>query len=208
MAIIAETATTITVNVGVAAKTTELRTHRYYDAANSVEQNIDLLSAEGNHAAVVASPFQFDALQSPTVMNASTITPESYYGGAVAVSTDGTTDRMVVGAFRYNSYTGRAYIYDLDGGNEIVLNASDAATGDYYGYAVAVNANKVAVGAPNNDDGGSESGCIYTYSLDGTGESKIVASDDAANDYFGWSIAMTDTYIFVGAPGDLSLIHI
>ena len=204
LAIIAETATTITVNVGVAAKTTELRTHRYYDAANSVEQNIDLLSAEGNHAAVVASPFQFDALQSPTVMNASTITPESYYGGAVAVSTDGTTDRMVVGAFRYNSYTGRAYIYDLDGGNEIVLNASDAATGDYYGYAVAVNANKVAVGAPNNDDGGSESGCIYTYSLDGTGESKIVASDDAANDYFGWSIAMTDTYIFVGAPGDAS----
>ena len=204
LAITAETATTITVNVGVAAKTTELKTHRYYDAATSVEENIDLLSEEGNYAAVVASPFQFDAFQSATTLNAGTITAESYYGGSVAVSNDGTTDRMVVGAFRYNTYTGRAYIYNLDGTNEVVLNASDAATNDYYGYSVAVNGNKVVVGAPNNDDGGSESGCIYTYSLDGTGESKIVASDDAASDYFGWSVAMTDTYIFVGAPGDAS----
>ena len=178
------------------------RTHRYYDAATSVQQNIELLAAEGNHAAVQASPFQFDALQPPTTLTAATPVLNSYFGSAVAISNDGSTDRMVVGSERYNNYTGRAYIYDLNGGNEVVLNASDGANNDYFGDSVAVNGNKVAVGAPYNDDGGNGSGCIYTYNLDGTGENKIVASDDAASDFFGVSVAMTDTYIFVGASGE------
>ena len=204
LSINAATATTITVRVGVAAKTTEYKTHRYYDAANSVEKNIDLIAEEGNHAAVQASPFQFDALQSPTTLTQSSIANDSYYGGAVAVSNDGTTDRIVIGAPRYNNYTGRAYVYNLNGGGEVVINASDAATNDQFGYSVATNGNKVVVGAPFTDDGGSDSGCVYVYNVDGTGEAKIVASDDATLDYFGWSVAMTDTYIFVGAPGDTS----
>jgi|SaaInlV_120m_DNA_3_1039746.scaffolds.fasta_scaffold00199_3 hypothetical protein len=177
------------------------RTHRYYDAATSVQQNIELLSEEGNYAAIQASPFQFDALQSPTTLTPATISASSYFGSAVAVSNDGSTDRMVVGSERYNSYRGRAYVYDLNGGNEVVLNASDAAVDDYFGASVAVNGNKIVVGAPYNDDGGDGSGCIYTYNLDGTGENKIVASDDAGSDNFGISVAMTDTYIFVGASG-------
>ena len=60
---------------------------------------------------------------------------------------------------------------------------------------------KFVVGAQNNDDP-SNSGSAYVYNMDGTGEVKITASDAAADDYFGYSVAATNTHIVVGAYAD------
>ncbi len=48
---------------------------------------------------------------------------------------------------------------------------------------------KFVVGAYRDDDAGSSSGSAYVYNLDGTGEVKITASDGAADDRFGYSVA-------------------
>jgi len=45
---------------------------------------------------------------------------------------------------------------------------------------------KFVVGAPFDD---SQKGAAYVYNTDGTGEVKITASDGAANDRFGFSVA-------------------
>ena len=209
LAITAETATTITVNVGVAAKTTAYKTHRYYDAANSVLKNIDLLSEEASDVATAASPYQLDYIAAASVYSSSDSTAYDYFGSSVAVSDDGTTNKMVVGAYQDDDdaeNSGSAYIFDLNGGSQVKITAgsSNAGQGDTFGYSVAVNNNKVAVGAPSDSDDGTNSGSVYIFNADGTNRVKVTASDAAANDYFGHSVAIDGNYLIVGAYGDAS----
>jgi Tol biopolymer transport system component len=110
--------------------------------------------------------------------------------------------KLAVGAWRKNNNAGAAYIYNLDGTGEVKLTASDGASEDYFGQSVAMSDTKVVVGAAYDDDRGGQSGSVYVYNLDGTGELKITASDGAQNDIFGNSVAMSDTHIVVGAPYD------
>ena len=85
--------------------------------------------------------------------------------------------------------SGSAYVYNTDGTGEQKITASDGATNDQFGWSVAISDTKVVVGAYGDADAGSNSGSVYVYNLDGTGEQKITASDHAFNDYFGWSVA-------------------
>ena len=63
----------------------------------------------------------------------------------------------------------------------------------------AIGSNKIVVGAFQDDDDGSSSGSAYVYNLDGTGEVKITASDAAAGDEFGKSVAVGGDKVYVGA---------
>jgi hypothetical protein len=117
-----------------------------------------------------------------------------------SASSGGATDnnKIVVGA--YNS--GSVYVYDSDGTNEAKISASDGASGDSFGISVAVGSNKIVVGAYGDDDNGSNSGSVYVYDLDGTNEIKITASDGAAVDRFGGSVAVGSNKIVVGSKFD------
>ena len=100
------------------------------------------------------------------------------------------------------SNTGTVYVYDQDGTNEFTITASDntaSTTNRKFGEALAIGANKILVGAPGVNN---EQGAVYVYNMDGTGEVIITASDGAATDRFGASVAITDEYIIVGAWGD------
>ena len=81
---------------------------------------------------------------------------------------------------------GEQHTFNLDGTNETKITASDGAANDNFGYSVAVGHDKIVIGAWGDDDG-SLSGSVYVYDLDGSNETKITASDGAANDYFGFS---------------------
>jgi hypothetical protein len=121
------------------------------------------------------------------------------FGTSVAVG----CNKIVVGAFLDDdneNNSGSAYIYDLDGTNEIKITASDAAGGDYFGRHVVVGNGKIVVSAENDDDNGINSGSVYVYNLDGTNETKITASDGEIGDYFGSSVAVGCGKIVVGAP--------
>ena len=82
------------------------------------------------------------------------------------------------------------------------ITASDGAAGDYFGYSVAVGSGRIVVGADFNDDNGTSSGSAYIYDLDGNQLAKITASDGAASDYFGYSVAVGSGRIVVGAYVD------
>ena len=60
------------------------------------------------------------------------------------------------------------------------------------------------VGAYNDDDNGNNSGSVYVYNLDGTGQVKITAgsTNGAANDNFGTSVDAYNNLIVIGANGD------
>ncbi|CAK0905906.1 unnamed protein product [Prorocentrum cordatum] len=128
-----------------------------------------------------------------------------YFGVSVAVSSDGA--RVVVGANRDDDQgtdSGSAYVLDGTTGERLLkLVASDGA----FGYSVAVSSDgaRVVVGARGDDDQGSSSGSAYVF--DGTtGERllKLVASDGAAEDEFGYSVAVSSdgARVVVGAIFD------
>ena len=127
------------------------------------------------------------------------------FGYSVAIS----GDLVIVGARGDDdggSASGSAYIFDRSAGwSQIAkLTASDAERGDEFGYSVAISGNLAVVGARLDRDGGSASGAGYVF--DGsTGwdqVTKLTASDAAANDQFGTSVAISGDLAIVGAPGD------
>ena len=123
------------------------------------------------------------------------------FGGSVAVG----NNKIVVGATNDGDNgtvmenSGAAYIYDLDGSNEVKIKSSDHAKNDYFGKSVAIGDNKIVVSAHEKN---IRAGAVYVYDLDGTNEVKITASDGTSNDYFGEVVAVGDNKIVVGVRRD------
>eukprot|EP01045_Picozoa_sp_COSAG04_P032303 COSAG04_NODE_6285_length_1365_cov_10.737757_1_plen_226_part_01 len=103
--------------------------------------------------------------------------------------------------------SGSAYVFERqpDGSWLEVqkLVASDGAGYDYFGCSVAVSGTVAVVGARLDDDAGDGSGSAYVFEQQDDGSwleaQKLVASDGAAGDYFGASVAVSGAVAVVGA---------
>ena len=106
---------------------------------------------------------------------------------------------------------GAAYIFVRSGSDWIQqqkIVASDRYEGDEFGGSVAINGDYAIVGARYEDhdatgsNGASSAGAAYIFVRNGstwTQQQKIVASDRAAGDEFGGSVAITGDHAIVGA---------
>jgi len=87
----------------------------------------------------------------------------------------------------------------------VKLLASDGAAGDNFALIISISGDVVVVGAPQDDDSGSDSGSAYVYRFNGTTwveEQKLVASDSAAGDFFGIRVSVNGDVAVVSAIGD------
>ncbi|MCH7995200.1 MAG: FG-GAP repeat protein, partial [Planctomycetes bacterium] len=78
----------------------------------------------------------------------------------------------------------------------------DAALSDNFGHSVAISGDRIVVGAVFDDDNGSSSGSAYIYRLEEPEwviEQKLTASDGAALNNFGRSVAIHGDLVLVGA---------
>ncbi len=116
------------------------------------------------------------------------------FGDSVALSSDGAT--ALVGA----DGRGAAYVFVHNGTGwtqQAELNASDAAPGDWFGWAVALSSDGSAalVGAAQKTIGSnSAQGAAYVFARSATlwtQQAELTASDGAADDGFGWSVAVS-----------------
>jgi len=85
------------------------------------------------------------------------------------------------------------------------LLASDGASNDWFGRKVLISGDYAIITAPYDGDNGWRSGSAYVFKRDGTNwteESKLLASDGANEDHFGWSLSMSGDYVIIGAAGD------
>ncbi|MCP3903539.1 MAG: hypothetical protein GY715_07865 [Planctomycetes bacterium] len=104
--------------------------------------------------------------------------------------------------------SGSAYVFSFDGDKwtqSVKLTASDAAGGDEFGTAVAMDGEWILVGARKDDDVGANSGSAYLFrhGVDGWSEyGKVLAPDGENNDRFGSSVAISGDTLMVGAKGD------
>ncbi len=108
-----------------------------------------------------------------------------------------------------NANQGSAYVFTRSGTTwteQAKLTASDGATDDYFGWAAAVSGDTVVVGAYHDDVGTNvDQGSVYVFTRSGstwTQEATLTASDGAAHDYLGYSLAITGDTVVVGASGD------
>ena len=96
---------------------------------------------------------------------------------------------------------------------EVKITAKDGAADDEFGYSVAISGDTAIVGAYRDDDNGTDSGSAYVYRRDAGGPdswgevAKITASDGAADDQFGVSVAISGDTAIVGAGGILADFH-
>ena len=82
------------------------------------------------------------------------------------------------------------------------LLASDASSGDAFGFAVALEVDMALVGSPADDDSGTGSGSVYVLGFDGTDwleQQKLTASDAGEFQGFGSSAAVSGSVAVIGA---------
>ena len=138
-------------------------------------------------------------------ITASDATTLDQFGWAVSID----EDIVAIGA-NTGDDTGFAYVFErnLGGlgnwGEVRKLVASDAVVEDAFGYSVSISGDTLVVGAIGNDDAGNLSGSAYIFERDLGGSDnwgeaqKIIASDTAADDQFGRSLAMSGDTLIVG----------
>ena len=112
------------------------------------------------------------------------------------------------------AYRDVVYLYRWNG-NGFNLQPEDTLSGapppgpdgDDFGQALTMSAQHLVVGAPADDDLGTDAGAAYVFASDGgitpaygTLVRKLLASDGGANDLFGSSVAIHGDACVVGAP--------
>ena len=141
-------------------------------------------------------------------LTASDAAANDQFGRSVAIN----GDTVVIGASGKNSSAGAAYTFKRNqGGAENwgqvqKLTAGDAAGFDNFGWSVSINADTVVVGAWAKN---SNTGAAYIFERNQGGAEqwaqvqKLTASDAAANNLFGISVAIDGDTVVVGARGKL-----
>ena len=133
--------------------------------------------------------------------------PSDYFGQSVSIS----GDTVLIGA-PYDDdrggSSGSAYVFVRNGTNwefRDKLAASDGATGDFFGKAVAVSGSVAVIGAYHDDDNGTNSGSAYIFARDSltsewVEQTKLLAPGVSIDAAFGTSVAVDGAHVVVGAP--------
>jgi hypothetical protein len=145
--------------------------------------------------------FNYNLDQAAQQVTASDGTANDLFGASVAI--DGNT--AVVGAPDHGN-GGTVYVFTLSGSTwtqQAELTAADAASGDSFGVSVAISGTTIAVGDGNHKVGNNAAqGAVYVFTQNGTTwsqQQELTASDGAANDRFGLSVALDGTTLVVGS---------
>ncbi len=193
-----------------------------FGGAVSLSGNIGLVGAyqDGDRGAYSGSAYVYRNLDTATgtitqnaKLTASDGAAGSFFGVAVGLS----GNIGLVGAFQTTgkvAVSGAAYVYrNLDTATgsitqNVKLTASDGAANDRFGWAVSLSGNMGLVGAYLDSDQGNGSGSAYVYRNLNTATGtinqavKLLASDGAATDRFGYSVSLSGDIGLVGAYQD------
>jgi autotransporter-associated beta strand protein len=129
------------------------------------------------------------------------------FGWVVSIS----DDTAVIGAFGNSDAggaSGSAYVFVRAPGpggawtQQAKLTASDAASNDLFGFSVSLSGDTAVIGAVGDN---SSTGSAYVFVRSAgvwTQQAKLTASDAAAGDSFGGSVAISGNTVIIGASSD------
>jgi hypothetical protein len=125
----------------------------------------------------------------------------AYFGNTLSIS----GDTCVIGSPGVDP-GGKAYVYVRDGTNWVLqadLLSIDNEPDDVFGASVAIDGDRIAVGAPGDDDKGAGAGAVYIFERTGTNwvqTVKLAAADGAQGDGFGGMLDLSGNTVAAGAP--------
>lgn len=168
-------------------------------------RNDDDLGADSGSALV------FELVEWEEIANISSSDVAAYdsFGYATAIS----GDTLVIGASSDDdggSKSGSAYVFSRDTGGAdnwgqvAKITASDGATKDFFGSAVTISGDTIAVGAHRDDHVATVAGSVYVFERNQGGSdnwgqvAKIIASAPAASEFFGFSVSLDLDTLVVG----------
>jgi len=163
------------------------------------------------------SDFATDFGNTGDVWDVSTV--DDWFGYAVDISDNKAVVSSPGREWKDGGYVGTAGVFDIVTGEVIAKivnpNSYGSGSGDYFGTAVAIAGNYVAIGAPQEDNvNGSDAGAVYIYEIVETVDTGIVYTTtlkhtlidpDAAtalNDKFGTALSMDGDRLIVGVPNE------
>jgi len=167
---------------------------------------VDDVGANGDQGSAYAFVRSGSAWVQQAKLTASDGAAQDNFGISVALS----GDTAIVGAYRDDvgaGDQGSAYVFVRTGSTWIQqakLNASDGAASDLFGYSVALSGDTALVGAISDDFGAVDQGSAYVFTRSGTTwtqQARLTASDYAASDQFGVSVALSGETAVIGAYG-------
>lgn len=130
------------------------------------------------------------------------------FGCSVAI--DGST--LVVGSQSEDPQgvfaAGSAYVFELRGGvwrESAKLNSAPLASNAFFGYSVAIDGDRILVGARTEHAVALNSGAAYLFErsgLDWVQTARFVANDGANWDFFGQSVALHGDTALIGSSAD------
>ncbi len=124
------------------------------------------------------------------------------FGNALALS----NNMAVIAASNASFNKGAVYVFAYNGATwsqQQKLTAADGTTGEYFGYAVALAGNRLAVGSTYADIGNQmNQGAAYVFGSNGatwSQQQKLTAADGATNHFFGTGVALPSNAVLVSA---------
>ena len=117
----------------------------------------------------------------------------------IAVASPNSTEGIANGV-------GRVRIFDLNGTQWVIgqlIRAPYMDPGDQFGFAIALDGEWLAVAAPGDDQGAINAGAVYVYrAVRGSFVlmHKVFAPTPTLEDSFGYSVALKNGMLVVGAP--------
>ena len=162
-------------------------------------------------AAYVVRSFYDETTETWTMEEQVELTSDSVaqaeFGYAVAIS----GDVVVVGARKDSEkglYSGSVYVFINNGSTWIrkaKLYAGDALGGEKFGSSVAIDGDTIVVGAIYGGEGDLQTGSVYVFEYNHNDlvweqKTELFGDDIEVGDKFGYSVAIEDDTIIVGAP--------
>jgi hypothetical protein len=131
----------------------------------------------------------------------------SFFGNSNQLAID--NNRIIVGANGFETKTGAAYLFIADPHalgqftETAIMMASDATETDEFGDSVDIHGDWIAIGAWAKSN---QTGAVYIYQILDNGnavteQAKIIIDNGEPGDAFGWSVAIYENLLLVGARG-------
>lgn len=182
---------------------------KLFGSAVDIDGDLALVGAQNDSGAAGWSGAAYiyrrtgDAWNIEAKLTASDGKTSDYFGISVALD----QDVAIVGAYYADGAaadSGAAYVYrhgDSGWVQEAKLIPSDTTSvGFYFGNAVAINGNTIAIGKTYGS--GATEGAVYIYHWDGTTWSevqKLVSDEHTSSGYYARSLALSDNQLVVGS---------
>ena len=140
-------------------------------------------------------------------LRANDASADSLFGTEVAILGD---DMVFVAAKNEDEQTGSVYLFERSADGRFSqrqkIRSDSASPGSRFGSSIAVMENILVVGAEQGDANEIDSGSAYVFVRTERGvwmqHQELVGNDSIFGDFFGFSVAVHDDMIAVGAIGD------